>query len=31
MARSIDVAAHAATAFDGERLYQVAEDRIRKI
>lgn len=29
--RSIDVAAHAGTAFDGEHLYQIAEDRIQKI
>ena len=29
--RSIDVAAHAGTAFDGEHLFQIAEDRIRKI
>src|SRR5882672_1484401 len=29
--RSIDVAAHAGTAFDGEHLFQLAEDRIRKI
>ena len=29
--RSIDVAAHAGTAFDGEHLYQLAEDRIQKI
>jgi glutamine cyclotransferase len=29
--RSIDVAAHAGTAFDGEYLYQIAEDRIQKI
>ena len=28
---SIDVAAHAGTAFDGEHLYQIAEDRIQKI
>ena len=26
--RSIDVAAHAGTAFDGEHLFQLAEDRI---
>ena len=29
--RSIDVAAHAGTAFDGRHLYQIAEDRIQKI
>ena len=29
--RSIDVAAHAGTACDGEYLYQLAEDRIQKI
>ena len=29
--RSIDVAAHAGTAFDGTHLYQIAEDRIQKI
>ncbi|HSD68583.1 MAG TPA: hypothetical protein VLB07_03470 [Woeseiaceae bacterium] len=29
--RSIDVAAHAGTAFDGRYLYQIAEDRIQKI
>jgi glutamine cyclotransferase len=29
--RSIDVAAHAGTAFDGEHIYQIAEDRIQKI
>lgn len=29
--RSIDVAAHAGTAFDGENLFQIAEDRIQKI
>ncbi len=29
--RSIDVAAHAGTAFDGKYLYQLAEDRIQKI
>ncbi len=29
--RSIDVAAHAGTAFDGEHLFQLAEGRIRKI
>lgn len=29
--RSLDVAAHAGTAFDGKHLYQIAEDRIQKI
>src|SRR4051812_18672308 len=29
--RSIDVAAHAGTAFDGKHLYQIAENLIRKI
>jgi glutamine cyclotransferase len=29
--RSIDVAAHAGTAFDGTHLFQLAEDRIQKI
>src|SRR5712672_2912213 len=29
--RSIDVAAHAGTAFDGEHLFQIAEDRIHKL
>jgi glutamine cyclotransferase len=29
--RSLDVAAHAGTAFDGEHLFQIAEDRIQKI
>jgi glutamine cyclotransferase len=29
--RSLDVAAHAGTAFDGTYLYQLAEDRIQKI
>src|SRR2546426_5415594 len=29
--RSIDVAAHAGTAFDGQHLFQLAEDRIQKI
>jgi glutamine cyclotransferase len=29
--RSIDVAAHAGTAFDGQHLYQIAEDRIQKV
>ena len=28
---SIDVAAHAGTAFDGRYLYQIAEDRIEKV
>ena len=28
---SLDVAAHAGTAFDGEHLFQLAEDRIQKI
>jgi len=31
MSRSIDVAAHAGTAFDGRHLFQIAEDRIQKI
>jgi glutamine cyclotransferase len=31
MQRSIDVAAHAGTAFDGRHLFQLAEDRIQKI
>ncbi len=31
MLRSIDVAAHAGTAFDGRHLFQIAEDRIQKI
>jgi glutamine cyclotransferase len=31
VSRSIDVAAHAGTAFDGRYLYQIAEDRIQKI
>jgi glutamine cyclotransferase len=31
MRRSIDVAAHAGTAFDGLHLFQLAEDRIQKI
>jgi len=31
MLRSIDVAAHAGTAFDGKHLFQLAEDRIQKI
>src|SRR6201995_3909578 len=29
--RAIDVAGHAGTAFDGEHLFQIAEDRIQKI
>jgi glutamine cyclotransferase len=29
--RSIDVAAHAGTAFDGRHLFQIAENQIRKI
>ena len=29
--RSIDAAAHAGTAFDGQHLYQMAEDRIEKV
>jgi glutamine cyclotransferase len=29
--RSIEVASHAGTAFDGEHLFQIAEDRIQKI
>jgi glutamine cyclotransferase len=29
--RSINVAAHAGTAFDGRHLFQIAEDRIQKI
>jgi len=29
--RSIDVAAHAGTAFDGKHLYQIAEKKIQKI
>ena len=29
--RSIDVSAHAGTAFDGQHLYQLADDRIQKI
>ena len=29
--RSLDVAAHAGTAFDGKHLFQIAEDRIQKI
>jgi len=31
MLRSIDVAAHAGTAFDGKHFYQLAEARIQKI
>jgi glutamine cyclotransferase len=31
MARSLDVAAHAGTAFDGRYLYQIAEKHIQKI
>ncbi len=31
MLRSLDVAAHAGTAFDGRHLYQLAEARIQKI
>src|SRR5262249_10719074 len=31
MLRSIEVAAHAGTAFDGQHLFQIAEDRIQKI
>src|ERR1700739_4102348 len=29
--RSVGVAAHAGTAFDGQHLFQLAEDRIQKI
>ena len=29
--RSLDVASHAGTAFDGKYIYQLAEDRIQKI
>jgi len=29
--RAIEVPAHAGTAFDGEHLFQIAEDRIQKI
>jgi glutamine cyclotransferase len=29
--RSLDVSAHAGTAFDGHHLFQIAEDRIQKI
>src|SRR5438552_3511017 len=31
MQHTIDIAAHAGTAFDGTHLYQIAEDRIHKI
>ena len=31
MLRSIDVVAHAGTAFDGQHLFQLAEDRVQKI
>ena len=31
MTRTIDVAAHAGTAFDGRHLFQIAENRIQKI
>jgi glutamine cyclotransferase len=31
MKRTIDVAAHAGTAFDGRHLFQIAENRIQKI
>ena len=31
MQRSIDVAAHAGTAFDGKHLFQIAENRIQKL
>ena len=31
MVRSLDVPAHAGTAFDGKHLYQIAEKRIQKI
>ena len=31
MARSLDVAAHAGTAFDGKNLFQIADERIQKI
>lgn len=31
MQHSIDVAAHAGTAFDGQHLFQIAENRIQKI
>jgi hypothetical protein len=30
LVRSIDAAAHAGSAFDGEHLFQIAEDRIQK-
>src|SRR5580704_17903098 len=29
--RSIDVAAHAGTAFDGKQLFQIAEQRIQRV
>jgi glutamine cyclotransferase len=29
--QSFDIAAHAGTAFDGQHLFQIAEDRIQKI
>ena len=29
--RSIEVAAHAVTAFDGQHLFQLADDRIQKV
>jgi glutamine cyclotransferase len=29
--RSLDIAAHAGTAFDGRHLFQIAEDRIQKL
>jgi glutamine cyclotransferase len=31
LVRSLDVPAHAGTAFDGKHLFQIAEDRIQKI
>lgn len=31
MVRTLDVAAHAGTAFDGKHLFQIAEDRIQKV
>lgn len=31
MLRSMDLAAHAGTAFDGRHLFQLAEDRIQKV
>jgi len=31
LVRSIEVAAHAGTAFDGRHLFQIAEDRFHKI